>query len=227
MSGSLNQLTSDNINEKNNNWNQIQKISFSERIFEGDNEKIKNLEKENEKLKKENDELNKKNKELIVLVNKLENEILEIKSVIKDNLNMFLQPEKDMINKSYNELSGQIEKEKENISKILNQLQQKENSNIETESKSREDNLNININNKNLLNEGRNNFRIFQKNYFEFFNQVNTSNTLLNGYPAGNDQLKNILNSFCCFMDNIMNKLEKKFIHIEKDKNEKNIDNSN
>ena len=227
LSGSLNQLTSDNINEKNNNWNQIQKISFSERIFEGDNEKIKNLEKENEKLKKENDELNKKNKELIILVNKLENEILEIKSVIKDNLNMFLQPEKDMINKSYNELSGQIEKEKENISKILNQLQQKENSNIETESKSREDNLNININNKNLLNEGRNNFRIFQKNYFEFFNQVNTSNTLLNGYPAGNDQLKNILNSFCCFMDNIMNKLEKKFIHIEKDKNEKNIDNSN
>ena len=75
MSGSLNQLTSDNINEKNNNWNQIQKISFSDRIFEGDNEKIKNLEKENEKLKKENDELNKKNKELIVLVNKLENEI--------------------------------------------------------------------------------------------------------------------------------------------------------
>ena len=227
LSGSLNQLTSDNINEKNNNWNQVQKISFSDRIFEGDNEKIKNLEKENEKLKKENDELNKKNKELIILVNKLENEILEIKSVIKDNLNMFLQPEKDMINKSYNELSGQIEKEKENISKILNQLQQKENSNIETESKSREDNLNININNKNLLNEGRNNFRIFQKNYFEFFNQVNTSNTLLNGYPAGNDQLKNILNSFCCFMDNIMNKLEKKFIHIEKDKNEKNIDNSN
>jgi hypothetical protein len=140
---------------------------------------------------------------------------------------MFLQPEKDMINKSYNELSGQIEKEKENISKILNQLQQKENSNVETESKSREDNLNININNKNLLNKGRNNFRIFQKNYFEFFNQVNTSNTMLNGYPAGNDQLKNILNSFCCFMDNIMNKLEKKFIHIEKDKNEKNIDNSN
>ena len=161
LSGSLNQLTSDNINEKNNNWNQVQKISFSDRIFEGDNEKIKNLEKENEKLKKENDELNRKNKELIILVNKLENEILEIKSVIKDNLNMFLQPEKDMINKSYNELSGQIEKEKENISKILNQLQQKENSNIETESKSREDNLNININNKNLLNEGRNNFRIF------------------------------------------------------------------
>ena len=227
LSGSLNQLTSDNINEKNNNWNQVQKISFSDRIFEGDNEKIKNLEKENEKLKKENDELNKKNKELIILVNKLENEILEIKSVIKDNLNMFLQPEKDMINKSYNELSGQIEKEKENISKILNQLQQKENSNIEIESKSREDNLNININNKNLLNEGRNNFRIFQKNYFEFFNQVNTSNTMLNGYPTGNDHLKNILNSFCCFMDNIMNKLEKKFIHIEKDKNEKNIDNSN
>ena len=77
------------------------------------------MEKENKNLKKENAELNKKNKELKILVNKLENEILEIKSVIKDNLNLFLQPEKDFMNKSYKDIFEQIEKEKLNISKII------------------------------------------------------------------------------------------------------------
>jgi hypothetical protein len=143
ISGSLNQLTNDEIKEKNNLnnfWNQIKKNSFSERTNENDYEKIKKLEEENEKLKKENKELNKRNQELKISLSKLENEILEIKSVIKDNLNLFLQPEKDMINKSYTNFIEQIEKEKANISKIIN-AQQKKNINNEKESKSREDNI--------------------------------------------------------------------------------------
>ena len=219
ISGSLNQLTNDEIKEKNNLnnfWNQIKKNSFSERTNENDYEKIKKLEEENEKLKKENKELNKRNQELKISLSKLENEILEIKSVIKDNLNLFLQPEKDMINKSYTNFIEQIEKEKANISKIIN-AQQKKNINNEKESKSREDNIN---NENNLIKDRRNNFRYFKKNFFEFYNQVNTSNTTLNGYPSGSDSLKNILNSFCFYMDNIMNKLEENYINISK--NDKN-----
>ena len=216
ISGSLNQLTNENIKEKNNLWNQIKMNSFSERTNENDFEKIKILEKENEKLKKENKELNKTNQELKSFINKLENEILEIKSVIKDNLILFLQPEKDLINKSYNNFMEQIEKEKINISKIIN-AQQKQNINKEKESKSREDNIN---NEKHLIKDRRNNFRYFKKNFFEFFNQVNTSNTILNGYPTGSDPLKNILNSFCFYLDNIMNKLEENYINISK--NDKN-----
>ena len=151
-----------------------------------------------------------------ISLSKLENEILEIKSVIKDNLNLFLQPEKDMINKSYTNFIEQIEKEKANISKIIN-AQQKKNINNEKESKSREDNIN---NENNLIKDRRNNFRYFKKNFFEFYNQVNTSNTTLNGYPSGSDSLKNILNSFCFYMDNIMNKLEENYINISK--NDKN-----
>ena len=49
---------------------------------------------------------------------------------------------------------------------------------------------------------------------------MNTSNTTLNGYPSGSDSLKNILNSFCFYMDNIMNKLEENYINISK--NDKN-----
>ena len=224
LSSSLHQLTSDNLNEKNNIWNKIQKNSFSDRFNENDFEKMKILEKENSKLKNENNELIKINKDLKILVNKLENEILEIKSVIKDNLNLFLQPEKDMIKKSYNDFIEQIEKEKINISKILN-YQQKQNINREKASKTKEDNFNYkntNIDENNLIKDRRNDFRNFKKNFLELFNQVNTSNIILNGNPTGNDPLKNILNSFCCYMDNIMNKLEDNYIKLNK--KEKNLE---
>ena len=215
LNGSINQLTDDNLNIKKDS-NRIRKNSFSERNNEKDLEKIKSLEKENKNLKKENYELNKKNKELKILINKLENEIIEIKGVIKDNLNLFLQPQKDMMNKSYyTEFISQIEKEKVNISKII-KMQQKSN---EKETKLKED---ININQKNILNDRRNDYRNFKKNFFEYFNQINTSNTLLNGNPTKGDALKNILNSFCFFMDNIMNKLEEKYIKLDKKENEYN-----
>ena len=227
LSGSLHQLTSDNLNEKNNIWNKIQKNSFSDRCIENDFEKMKLLEKENAKLKNENNELIKINKDLKILVNKLENDILEIKSVIKDNLNLFLQPEKDMLKNSYNEFIDQIEKEKINISKILN-FQNKQNINIEKALKTKEDNFNFNnknIDENNLIKDRRNNFRNFKKNFFELFNQVNISNTFLNGNPTGSDPLKNILNTFCCYMDNIMNKLEDNYIKLnKKDKNETRFD---
>ena len=183
---------------------------------------MKNLEKENENLKKENENLIKINKELKILTNKLENEIMEIKSVLADNLKLFLQPSNDMINKSYKELHEYIEKEKSNISKVLDLQNKNKNKGEHEESKLKEENKDDkNINEKNILKDRRNNYRFFKKNFFEFFNQINTSNTLLNGYPSGNDPLKNILNSFCCYMDNIMNKLEEKFIKI----NVKNNDN--
>ena len=221
LTGSLNQLTADNINEKKE-WNKIRENSFSDRNNVHDSEKIKILEKENKNLKKENNELNKKIKEMKILMNKLEIEILELKSVIKDNLNLVLQPEKDFMNKSYKDLIEQIEKQKINISKIIN-IQQKTHSNKEKESKLNEDNYN-NINNSEqiLLKDRRNDYRIFKKNFFEFYNKVNTSNTSLNGFPSGNDSLKNILNSFCCFMDNIMNKLEEGYIKLDKKENDKN-----
>ncbi len=224
LSGSINQLITENLNEKKY-IHKIQKNSFSERLNNNssksiDFEKMKNLEKENENLKKENENLIKINKELKILTNKLENEIMEIKSVLADNLKLFLQPSNDMINKSYKELHEYIEKEKSNISKVLD-LQNK-NKGEHKESKLKEENKDDkNINEKNILKDRRNNYRFFKKNFFEFFNQINTSNTLLNGYPSGNDPLKNILNSFCCYMDNIMNKLEEKFIKI----NVKNNDN--
>ena len=217
FNGSLNQLTSDNIKE-NKEMIKIQKNSFSDRNNDSNLEMINKLEKENKNLKKENSELNKINKELKIMVSKLENEILEIKSVIKDNLNLFLQPEKDIINKSYKEFFDQIEKEKNNILKIIKN-QQKQNSNIETRSKTEED---IDINESNILKERRNDYRNFKKYFFEFFNKVNTSNTIVNGYSVDNDSLKIILNSFCCFMDNIMNKLEEKFIKLDKKEKEKN-----
>ena len=217
FNGSLNQLTSDNIKE-NKEMIKIQKNSFSDRNNDSNLEMINKLEKENKNLKKENSELNKINKELKIMVSKLENEILEIKSVIKDNLNLFLQPEKDIINKSYKEFFDQIEKEKNNILKIIKN-QQKQNSNIETRSKTEED---IDINESNILKERRNDYRNFKKYFFEFFNKVNTSNTIVNSYSADNDSLKIILNSFCCFMDNIMNKLEEKFIKLDKKEKKKN-----
>ena len=226
LSGSINQLITENLNEKKYIHN-IQKNSFSERLNNNssksiDFEKMKNLEKENENLKKENENLIKINKELKILTNKLENEIMEIKSVLADNLKLFLQPSNDMINKSYKELHEYIEKEKSNISKVLDLQNKNYNKGENEESKLKEENKDDkNINEKNILKDRRNNYRFFKKNFFEFFNQINTSNTLLNGYPSGNDPLKNILNSFCCYMDNIMNKLEEKFIKI----NVKNNDN--
>ena len=226
LSGSINQLITENLNEKKY-IHKIQKNSFSERLNNNssksiDFEKMKNLEKENENLKKENENLIKINKELKILTNKLENEIMEIKSVLADNLKLFLQPSNDMINKSYKELHEYIEKEKSNISKVLDLQNKNYNKGENEESKLKEENKDDkNINEKNILKDRRNNYRFFKKNFFEFFNQINTSNTLLNGYPSGNDPLKNILNSFCCYMDNIMNKLEEKFIKI----NVKNNDN--
>ena len=226
LSGSINQLITENLNEKKY-IHKIQKNSFSERLNNNssksiDFEKMKNLEKENENLKKENENLIKINKELKILTNKLENEIMEIKSVLADNLKLFLQPSNDMINKSYKELHEYIEKEKSNISKVLDLQNKNKNKGENEESKLKEENKDDkNINEKNILKDRRNNYRFFKKNFFEFFNQINTSNTLLNGYPSGNDPLKNILNSFCCYMDNIMNKLEEKFIKI----NVKNNDN--
>ena len=226
LSGSINQLITENLNEKKY-IHKIQKNSFSERLNNNssksiDFEKMKNLEKENENLKKENENLIKINKELKILTNKLENEIMEIKSVLADNLKLFLQPSNDMINKSYKELHEYIEKEKSNISKVLDLQNKNHNKGENEESKLKEENKDDkNINEKNILKDRRNNYRFFKKNFFEFFNQINTSNTLLNGYPSGNDPLKNILNSFCCYMDNIMNKLEEKFIKI----NVKNNDN--
>ena len=226
LNGSINQLITENLNEKKY-IHKIQKNSFSERLNNNssksiDFEKMKNLEKENENLKKENENLIKINKELKILTNKLENEIMEIKSVLADNLKLFLQPSNDMINKSYKELHEYIEKEKSNISKVLDLQNKNYNKGENEESKLKEENKDDkNINEKNILKDRRNNYRFFKKNFFEFFNQINTSNTLLNGYPSGNDPLKNILNSFCCYMDNIMNKLEEKFIKI----NVKNNDN--
>ena len=226
LNGSINQLITENLNEKKY-IHKIQKNSFSERLNNNssksiDFEKMKNLEKENENLKKENENLIKINKELKILTNKLENEIMEIKSVLADNLKLFLQPSNDMINKSYKELHEYIEKEKSNISKVLDLQNKNKNKGENEESKLKEENKDDkNINEKNILKDRRNNYRFFKKNFFEFFNQINTSNTLLNGYPSGNDPLKNILNSFCCYMDNIMNKLEEKFIKI----NVKNNDN--
>ena len=226
LSGSINQLITENLNEKKY-IHKIQKNSFSERLNNNssksiDFEKMKNLEKENENLKKENENLIKINKELKILTNKLENEIMEIKSVLADNLKLFLQPSNDMINKSYKELHEYIEKEKSNISKVLDLQNKNYNKGENEESKLKEENKDDkNINEKNILKDRRNNYRFFKKNFFEFFNQINTSNTLLNGYPSGNDPLKNVLNSFCCYMDNIMNKLEEKFIKI----NVKNNDN--
>ena len=226
LNGSINQLITENLNEKKY-IHKIQKNSFSERLNNNssksiDFEKMKNLEKENENLKKENENLIKINKELKILTNKLENEIMEIKSVLADNLKLFLQPSNDMINKSYKELHEYIEKEKSNISNVLDLQNKNKNKGENEESKLKEENKDDkNINEKNILKDRRNNYRFFKKNFFEFFNQINTSNTLLNGYPSGNDPLKNILNSFCCYMDNIMNKLEEKFIKI----NVKNNDN--
>ena len=191
-------------------------------------EKIKNLELENKKLKKENNILIQKNKELKILVSKLENEILEIKSVIKENLNQFIEPQNDLINKTYKQIMEQINKQKENLTKILNYKK----TNISTDDieKTKDESLN---NQKSILNDERNNFRTFKKNFFEFFNHVNVSNISINGYSGGNDPLKNTLSSFCSFMDNILNKLEDKFINIDKkqtknkDNNENNYINSN
>ena len=207
---SINKVTKEN--NKNNSKSKNKNFNVSE--------KIKYLEEENKKLKMENNNLLKKNKELKILVSKLENEIIEVKSVIKDNLNQFIQPQNDLINKTYKQLMEQIEKQKEILTKTLNN--QKASISVEERaSKAKEEGNNQ----KTPIKDVRNNYRMFKKNFFEFFNHVNTSNTSINGYPAGSDPLKNTLNSFCCFMDNIINKLEEKFINMDKKEN-KNKDNN-
>ena len=184
-------------------------------------ENLKKLEIENKKLKKENNDLIQNNKELKILVNRLENEILEIKSVIKENLNQFLQPQNDLVNKNYKQIMEQIEKQKETLTKILNY--KKSSFTIEQLEKTKDEGIN---NQKNILKDQRNNYRLFKKNFFEFLNHVNISNSNVNGYSGDNDPLKNTLNSFCFFMDNIINKLEEKFINLDKKENE-NEDNNN
>ena len=210
------------LNDSNSDRNKKIEINQNYKHKSTDSlEKIKNLELENKKLKKENSNLIQSNKELKILVNKLENEILEIKSVIKENLNQFLQPQNDLVNKTYRQIMDQIEKQKETLAKILNY--KKSNVTIEETEKTKDESIN---NQKTILNDERNNYRLFKKHFFEFFNHVNTSNSNVNGYSGDNDPLKNILNSFCLFMDNIMNKLEDKFINIDKNEN-KNKDNNN
>ena len=195
------------INSDNNKKIEINNGCKSNTNFE----KLKNLENENKKLKKENNDLIQNNKELKILVNKLENEILEIKSVIKENLNQFLKPQNDLVNKTYKQIMEQIEKQKETLTKILNY--KKSGISIEETEKAKDESI---INQKIILNDERNNYRLFKKNFFEFLNHVNISNSNVNGYSGDNDPLKNILNSFCLFMDNIMNKLEEKFINLDK-----------
>ena len=210
------------LNDSNSDRNKKIEINQNYKHKSTDSlEKIKNLELENKKLKKENSNLIQSNKELKILVNKLENEILEIKSVIKENLNQFLQPQNDLVNKTYRQIMDQIEKQKETLAKILNY--KKSNVTIEETEKTKDESIN---NQKTILNDERNNYRLFKKHFFEFFNHVNTSNLNVNGYSGDNDPLKNILNSFCLFMDNIMNKLEDKFINNDKRQN-KNKDNDN
>ena len=144
---------------------------------------------------------------------------MEIKSVINENLNQFLEPQNDLVNKSYKQLMEQIDKQKENLPKILNY--KKTNISNEVNEKIKDETIN---NQKSILHDERNNFRLFKKDFFEFFNHVNISNTKINGYNGDNDPLKNTLNSFCSFMDNIMNKLEENFINNDK-KEKKNINN--
>ena len=210
------------LNDKNSDKNKKIEINNNSKFNNkksNSTEKIKNLELENKKLNKENYNLFQKNKEIKIMVNKLENEILEIKSVIKDNLNQFIQPQNDLVNKTYKQIMEQIERQKENLTKILNYKK----SSVEEAEKIKDESIN---NPKSILNDERNNYKIFKKNFFEFFNHVNISNNSINGYPGGNDPLKNTLNSFCSFMDNIMNKMEDQFISIDK-KEIKNKDNNN
>ena len=214
------------INNSSKNKKTIEKITDSKTKNNTINntgfEKLKYLEEENKKLKNENHSLFQTNKELKILVNKLENEIVELKSVIKDNLNQFIQPQNDLVNKSYKQIMEQIEKQKANLTKILNN-QKSNTSTEETDSKSKNDNKNQQ---KSNIYNAKNSYKLFKKNFFEFFNHVNTSNTTMNGYPTGSDPLKTILNSFCSFMDNIMNKIEEKFINSDKKENNKNKDNN-
>ena len=119
---------------------------------------------------------------------------MEIKSVIKENLNQFLQPQNDLVNKNYKQIMEQIEKQKETLIKILNY--KKSSVTIEQIEKTKDESIN---NQKNILKDQRNNYRLFKKNFFEFLNHVNISNSNVNGYSGDNDPLKNTLNSFCFF----------------------------
>ena len=173
------------LNDSNSDRNKKIEINQNYKHKSTDSlEKIKNLELENKKLKKENSNLIQSNKELKILVNKLENEILEIKSVIKENLNQFLQPQNDLVNKTYRQIMDQIEKQKETLAKILNY--KKSNVTIEETEKTKDESIN---NQKTILNDERNNYRLFKKHFFEFFNHVNTSNLNVNGYSGDNDPL--------------------------------------
>ena len=156
------------INNSTKNKKSIEKISDSKTKNNTENnvglEKIKYLEEENKKLKNENHSLFQTNKELKILVNKLENEIVELKSVIKDNLNQFLQPQNDLVNKSYKQIMEQIEKQKANLTKILNN--QKSNTSIEeTDSKSKNEYKNPQ---KSNIYNARNSYKLFKKTSLNF-----------------------------------------------------------
>ena len=217
-------ISNDILDDSNSSRNKKNESNNSNNKKNNNLDIIKNLELENKKLKQENLNLSQKNKELTIYINKLENEVLEIKSVIKENLNQFIQPQNDLVHKTYNQFMEQIDKQKLNLTKILNY--KKSNITKEEEEKTKDETLN---NQKSILNDERKNYKLFKKNFFEFFNHVNISNTNINGYPSGEDPLKSTLNSFCCLMDNIINKLEDIFINIDKkeNKNKDNIYNNN
>ena len=217
-------ISNDILDDSNSSRNKKNESNNSNNKKNNNLDIIKNLELENKKLKQENLNLSQKNKELTIYINKLENEVLEIKSVIKENLNQFIQPQNDLVHKTYNQFMEQIDKQKLNLTKILNY--KKSNITKEEEEKTKDETIN---NQKSILNDERKNYKLFKKNFFEFFNHVNISNTNINGYPSGEDPLKSTLNSFCCLMDNIINKLEDIFINIDKkeNKNKDNIYNNN
>ena len=189
------------------------------------NGNINNLKEENELLKIENKKLINENKELKRSLSNLENEIIELKIVLKDNLNYFIKPQDVLIKKIYKKFFDEIEKFKNDSKSILNYntkiftFEENENDNTKKINEIKE---NIKKE-KELINDKRNNFNLFKKNFFEYFNQICTTNTNINGNSkTDNDPLKIILNSFCSFMDNIVNNIDNIFINIDKIKTKNN-----
>ena len=215
-----NKYINDIINE-NDDSNELMTLKNSSDVGEN----INNLKEENVLLRQENKKLIKENKELKRTLSNLENEVIELKIVLKDNMNFFIKPQDDLIKKIYGNFFEEIEKFKNDSKSILN---------YNTKIFTFEDNDNGNTKNlneikdnikkeKELINNNRNNFNFFKKSFFEYFNHVCTTNDNINGNSkANNDPLKIILNSFCCFMDNIVNKIENLFSNLDKIKTKTN-----
>ena len=189
------------------------------------NGNINNLKEENELLKQENQKLITENKELKRSLTNLENEITELKIVLKDNLNYFIKPQDSLIKKIYKKFFDEIEKFKNDSKSILNY-----NTKIftfeddENDDTKRANEIKENIKKeKELINDKRNNFNHFKKNFFEYFNHICTTNINVSGNSkTNNDPLKIILNSFCSFMDNIVNRIDNIFTSIDKIKTKNN-----